>query len=887
MSDLSGLNLEPRLNHPLSLWNPLDYLRLLGWVFFFPQAIDWYVERFAGGNTPPGETSWRREWTFLRVNTVRRTLVVQTWLLIMSIPLLLSSLLTAVGIGSSLANGAVSMIVVLVLMVGPIMTESMADRVRTIVVAGVLGGVAGIVPPDLTEAMAAVTFGMILSLSFGGVRGVRINAVSDVLVRLWGGVSIMVTVSILGIVTGRLQGSVTGVLMAAVVAGIVVGSALGAMSLRPGHWLAGSLLALIGHAGSALAIAHPTALPLWGLRHRLAITLRADWLAGIGYVNQILAYTLQFIPAAAAVEQVLAETQPAQLLPRIAVLTCAPFDWGLVRYATTSLRNALSRELVRRLVLVPLWGRRLAERYDIEPRIDTPARAACAGFWYLHEKKADLAADAFARLHRLPYGMEMFALTVTLKLLNKATALPLIASVNLPAMDNLPTPQLRPESWQAIGHFRRATQEARAVQNSYSRSARSLALNRALGELTAVLEDKSLPEPEKDLILDAAEKWREALLAVAGEVGEVNITEAVANPYVIGDPVRGRLFVGREDILGKLEEWWQPRAPLQSVVLFGHRRMGKTSILLNLPDHLGAGIALAYVNLQLVGKAENAGQVLMTIADRVGRATGVQPPGDADLLALPYQSFERYLTAVVAALDERGLIIALDEFESLDEWSKTGAIPPDFVRYLRGLVQMHPRLGFVFAGLHTLEEMTADYFQPFFASVIPLHVSFMREADAKYLLANPADDFLLDYDAEALEQAWRLSGGQPFLVQLLGFSLVNRYNDQRFERHQMREPRFSAGDVAAAVADPEFYQLGRYYFAGVWGQAGQGIPGQQTVLRALAPRVEGLPVADLQAVTGLDDEALRGALQALARHDVLKEQDGRWGVHGGIVPALG
>ena len=40
------LNLAPKLNRPLQLWNPLDYLRLLYWVFYFPQALRWYEETF-------------------------------------------------------------------------------------------------------------------------------------------------------------------------------------------------------------------------------------------------------------------------------------------------------------------------------------------------------------------------------------------------------------------------------------------------------------------------------------------------------------------------------------------------------------------------------------------------------------------------------------------------------------------------------------------------------------------------------------------------------------------------------------------------------------------------------------------------------------------------
>ena len=33
------LDLAPKLNRPLRLWWPPDYLRLLYWAFFFPQAI--------------------------------------------------------------------------------------------------------------------------------------------------------------------------------------------------------------------------------------------------------------------------------------------------------------------------------------------------------------------------------------------------------------------------------------------------------------------------------------------------------------------------------------------------------------------------------------------------------------------------------------------------------------------------------------------------------------------------------------------------------------------------------------------------------------------------------------------------------------------------------
>jgi hypothetical protein len=168
--------------------------------------------------------------------------------------------------------------------------------------------------------------------------------------------------------------------------------------------------------------------------------------------------------------------------------------------------------------------------------------------------------------------------------------------------------------------------------------------------------------------------------------------------------------------------------------------MGKTSILLNAANCSGAGVKVAYINLLLLGdSSQGVGEVLMAISDAISHAVGCTPPADADLLNLPYRTFERYLKQVEAHLSG-GLIVALDEFEKIEELIEAEKIPKDFMGYMRGLVQMSSKVTFAFAGLHTLEEMTADYFQPFFASVIPIHVGFLQPGATRQILANPTDE---------------------------------------------------------------------------------------------------------------------------------------------------
>ena len=59
------LDLAPKLKRPLSLWNPFDYLLLLYWVFYFPQALTWYEKKY-GGKTLKDFNTWQDKWQFLK-----------------------------------------------------------------------------------------------------------------------------------------------------------------------------------------------------------------------------------------------------------------------------------------------------------------------------------------------------------------------------------------------------------------------------------------------------------------------------------------------------------------------------------------------------------------------------------------------------------------------------------------------------------------------------------------------------------------------------------------------------------------------------------------------------------------------------------------------------
>ena len=666
-----------------------------------------------------------------------------------------------------------------------------------------------------------------------------------------------------------------------VVFGVAGGVVVGVAVLRPETWLIGLPLNLRTIQNGSWLLPRITLLPIPNLVWRLENWLQNDWETGLHNTNELLAYTLQFIPVVQAVNRVLAKIPSEQLIWNVSQLAANPFDWNIVRFASASLNETLKSRFVRGFFsfhsfFPSSWQEGLQARFNTDTRLDTPTRAVVAGFWHLYEYEPEKAMEAFVVVRSLLYGEEMYTLAQTLAVFDKAQTSASIAAIQVPPFPQ--EPLLRPITWKILANLRRVVEDVQFVERSVSRSARSLALNRALGELTNILNQTyTLPQAERGLIIYIAQTWKESLLQITGEVGEISITKPVINPYMVGDPVQGHLFVGREDIIRQLEELWVMGNQLQSVVLYGHRRMGKTSILVNAANCLGSQIQLAYVNLLRLGDSpQGVGEVLMAICDEISQAVKLPPPADADLLNLPYRTFERYLKQVEAKLDG-GLIIALDEFEKIEDLIEAKKIPIDFMGFLRGLVQMSSKVGFAFAGLHTLEEMTADYFQPFFASVISIHVGFQERAATHQILANPGnEDFPLDYIPEALDEIYALTHGQPYLVQLLGFQLVRRYNDFVFEQGRSRDPVFTVEDVEAVINNPEFFKRGRYYFDGVWGQAARGAEGQQVILQVLAPQPEGISLDVLAQSTGMNDADLQEALNTLKRHDVVEETQGSW-----------
>jgi hypothetical protein len=893
MSDSSvpRLDLAPKLERPLSLWNPLDYLRLLYWALFFPQALRWYVQVFGiqeYRTTAGGKAAWEA----VRRDPAQRRLVSQALIGLILVALGGGWALQVMGVSLNWAVVVASLVMVIVCGIFLTGANGAASGVASDVAVATAGAIAGIAVLVITESpgvalvAAGIWAGSVMFVVLNGVRaGVAIGVTYSTVMGLMLGV---ISGAASGVMIDVMLGTVYDVMRVAPVAVVVivalaVGFFVGALRLL--DWLIA--LPINKFSRGQRWGSHMAWLPQIGLNRRLTAWLEEDWESGVHNLNQILAYTLQFVPVVGAMNATLTAAPPEQLLVRVAKLADKPSDWYLLYYGSASLRNQFLKSAVSSLLFISnQWQQYWGTKLPVELRLDSTARAACAGFWLWHTGDAAGAEQAFAVVHHSRHGPELYGIAQALASARETAQLADLAAWGeaVAWLETLPDPELRPGTLAALRTLRDVAAEARLAGQALAPLSRSAALGRANASLTRLLDtlENTCAEPERPLVRDIAAKWRDILSLAGGVLGEEVLRQSVLNPYegYSGLPVSASTFVGREDIFRHIETHWAAAGRLPPLVLYGHRRMGKSSILRNLSARSASpGALLVYLDMQDAGWVDHTGQLLLDLAEALHRAaTQVElevgpAPVESDYanLGAGRRALNSLLERLGPQLAGRRLILAVDEFELIEDGVQDGRVDPGLLPYLRAVNQRYPWLALIFGGLHTLEEMGRDYRSAFYGLAEHIRVGYLDYDDAMRLITQPHPDFALEYTPKLREELYRLTYGQPYLLQRLCWELVNRWNE-RFLEEGEATPRTLTMDDLALLLTPDFFQSADYYFDGVWSNVTQA---ERALMQLLAGReIRAWTPDELVAATGAREEAIQDTLDLLRRHDVIVDEEG-------------
>lgn len=337
---------------------------------------------------------------------------------------------------------------------------------------------------------------------------------------------------------------------------------------------------------------------------------------------------------------------------------------------------------------------------------------------------------------------------------------------------------------------------------------------------------------------------------------------APAPPYAAGQWVRGERFHGREAEIAEVLD-----GPRNALWLLGSRAIGKTSTLKQLEHLCAEGARAGYLPLfwDLQGSDDPDrldGDFAEALADAEERLAGA----GVRLDEVAADGFLAALGRLRRALAARGrvLLLLLDEAEEL---LALQARSPALLRKLRRALLSPEGIRTVLASssrLWRLSDRDADTSPFLHGFAPPLYLGCLDESAARRLvLGSGAADVATPgtgLDGETVGEIVRLSGGHPFLLQLLG----TRY-------WQLGDLDRAAEAVAADASVHRFFEV----------DLGLLSASERELARALAGRAEGAREQELDLAA--PPAAVAAGLLHLERLGVVRRHpDARLEIRGPI-----
>ena len=267
------------------------------------------------------------------------------------------------------------------------------------------------------------------------------------------------------------------------------------------------------------------------------------------------------------------------------------------------------------------------------------------------------------------------------------------------------------------------------------------------------------------------------------------------NPFVFGDPVRGKDFLNRRRELRRLAA---RVAQGGSVLVTAEPRMGKTSLLLRLRDAAADlfGEEAKHMTFRyLDGHTFQSWDAARFWREVLRPFPEVAEAGD-DLHAL--EDFFHRLEA-----EGRRFVLLLDEFDDL-----LGELPLHqraVYGWLRSLASRYRSFSLVMASRRTLTELnyrTREFSQgsPYFNFMLPLSPGPLPQRDTGALLRRGKERFT-SRDRRFL---WRIGGAHPYFLQAAAYFLWEAYDES------------DDATTRYAKAAEEFYAVAESVLNDIW-----------------------------------------------------------------------
>ena len=388
--------------------------------------------------------------------------------------------------------------------------------------------------------------------------------------------------------------------------------------------------------------------------------------------------------------------------------------------------------------------------------------------------------------------------------------------------------------------------QSRTVQSNFRKRE---TIESCLGELDNLRKKLiGLPGHIGARLIQEANNWNSLLQTEMNRLAVAAREEReIPQVFRFGNPVREDehyVFAGRQDIIRQLENLLVGDSHPPAVLLHGARRMGKTSILYQLPRLLGPKFITCFLDCQMPAIRESAARFFFELAGALDsaledRTLAIPKLSLVNLVAEPFGVFNDWLVEAEGKLPAQlKIFICFDEYEALNETLAAGW-GGKLLDYLRHLQQHRNRFVFIFTGVKTFHSLGRDWNSRFVGTRLS-RVSFLTLDEFRPMLESPVPGFNLRYAKGVLEELVEQTHGQPFLTQAVAKELVDLLNDEK--RHEA-----SLRDLAEAIQ--RAMRSAEEYFNNVWSDIP---PQERTILTDLVNGHNILPGINCNTLREMD-----------------------------------
>jgi tetratricopeptide (TPR) repeat protein len=270
-------------------------------------------------------------------------------------------------------------------------------------------------------------------------------------------------------------------------------------------------------------------------------------------------------------------------------------------------------------------------------------------------------------------------------------------------------------------------------------------------------------------------------------------------PYAEGGPVEDpKMFVGRDEFIENMLTALQSSPANKSLVIYGQKRTGKSSILL----HMGKRLHFPFIPVQLSigdvvadlsgtrglavflgGIARRINEALEDVAETAQFTSNVPCPSAAEFQQSPQSCLDDYLTrlqrafARTEACQKARIVLLLDEFTYLYNEIMKGNLPDTFMKAWKALLERN-YFSSVVVGQDVMPKFMAQFPNEFQVAQRE-RVTYLTAAHARRLIEDPIripETGESRFRGAAVERLITLTAGNPYYLQIFCSRLVEYMN---------------------------------------------------------------------------------------------------------------